>query len=45
MTKPDQKEEEKSLTEDTSKSHKAIPTEKKVTPTKKETVEDAINIL
>ena len=42
MTKPDKKEDEKSLSEEKSKVHKTEPKEKKDTPAKEETTEDKL---
>ena len=42
MTKPDQKEEEKTFSEDKSKAHKNEPKEKKDFPAKEETAEDKL---
>ena len=42
MTEPDKKEEEKSLSENKSKTHKAETKEKKESPTKEETTEDKL---
>ena len=42
MIEPDKKEEEKSLSEDKSKTHKVKPTEKKEPPAKEETTEDKL---
>ena len=42
MTKPDKKEEDKSLSEDKSKTHKVKPTDKKEPPAKEETTEDKL---
>ena len=42
MTKPDKKEEEKSLPDNKGKTHKVEPKEKQDSPAKKETVEDKL---